>query len=377
MTAVHVFTGETLPHDAAAGLAPGALLYPPARRGDLLRAAGPGDVVLIIDGNPYHPPRHEEILSLLAAGVAMAGAGGWGAVLAADMHPYGMTGIGDVFAGLQDGSIADDEAACQGPGGRGDLRAFLTLAAARGQILHSDARRIFDKAGPGSDRWTWTDLCRGADMSLLPSLQQFRAWLQRLAAIDDAARADARKALGLAAAGLLAPALPSALSLAAGWSRPAPGRVPRDDLVGRGRLPGRLLPLALYHPGWPGRWHRYVLSRAGHAAGDLHPGELTDQRIGKWLTSAEIRLSAGEQARLVLVRAAVLDQYSPAWPVSRADADALASGLTAPIPPFPPRALRGLARTWGIPESDLGVAALDRGFDSPASALRCANPQDA
>lgn len=53
MTAVHVFTGETLRRGAAAGLAPGALLYPPARRGDLLQAAGPGDVVVIIDGNPY------------------------------------------------------------------------------------------------------------------------------------------------------------------------------------------------------------------------------------------------------------------------------------------------------------------------------------
>ena len=222
MTAVHVFTGETLPHDAAAGLVPRARLYPPARRGDLLRAAGPGDVAVIIDGNPYHSPQHEEILSLLASGVAVAGAGGWGAVLAADMHPYGMTGIGDVFAGLQDGSITDDEAACQGPGGRGDLRAFLTLAAARGEIPHSDARRILAKAGPGSDRWTWTELCRVADLSLLPSLQQFRAWMQRQAAISYAARADARKALGLAAAGLLAAPLPPASP----WPRPAPGRVP-------------------------------------------------------------------------------------------------------------------------------------------------------
>jgi TfuA-like protein len=318
------------------------------------------------------------ILSLLASGVAVAGAGGWGAVLAADMHPYGMTGIGDVFAGLLDGSIADDEAACQGPGGRGDLRAFLALAAARGQIAHSDARRILDKAGPGSDRWTWTDLCRIADSSLLPSLQQFRAWLQRLAAIDDAARADARKALGLAAAGLLAAALPSAdRSPAAPWSRPATGRTPRQVGTDRGRLPARLVLLALYHPGWPFRWHRYVLSRAGHAVGDLHPGELPDERIGRWLTPAETSLPAGERARRVLVRAAVLDPGSPAWPITRTDADALASGLTAPVPPFPPRAPRALARIWGIPEADLGVTALDRGFDSPASALRCASPRDA
>lgn len=165
MTAVHVFTGETLRHDTAAGLVPGALLYPPARRGDLLRVSGPGDVVVIIDGNPYYAPLHEEILSLLASGVAMAGAGGWGAVLAADMHPYGMIGIGQVFAARQVGSIADDEAACQGPGGRGDLRAFLVLAAARGLIPHSDARRIAEQAGPGTDGWTWTDLCHAADLS--------------------------------------------------------------------------------------------------------------------------------------------------------------------------------------------------------------------
>ena len=143
----------------------------------------------------------------------------------------------------------------------------------------------------------------------------------------------------------------------------------------RGRLPVRLVPLALYHPDWPGRWHRYVLSRTGHTAGDLHPGELPAERIGRWLTPAETSLPVGEQARRVLVRAAVLDPGSPAWPVSRADADALASGLTASVPPFPPRDHRGLARIWGVPQADLGVAALDRGFDSPASALRFAGPR--
>ena len=371
MTAVHVFTGETLPRDAAAGLAPAALLYPPARRGDLLRSVGPGDVVVIIDGNPYHPPRHDEILSLLASGTAVAGAGGWGAVLAADMHPYGMTGIGDVFTCLLKGSVADDEAACQGPGGRGDLRAFLALAAARGQVPHSDARRIAEKASPGGDRWTWAELCRIADLSLLPSLHQFRAWMQRQAAIGYAARADARKAVGLAGAGLLAPALPST----ARWPHPAPGRAPRQADTDLGRLPGRLLQLALYHPDWPSRWHRYVLGRTGHAAGDLHPGELSDERIRRWLTPAETGLPTGERILRVLARSAVMDPFSPAWPVSGADADALASGLTAPVPPFPPGTPRGLARIWGVPEAELNMAALDRGFESPASALYYARPR--
>jgi hypothetical protein len=371
MTAVHVFTGATLPRDAAAGLAPGAVLYPPARRGDLAGVAVPGDVVVVIDGNPYCPPRHDEVLSLLASGVAVAGAGGWGAVLAADMHPFGMTGIGDVFSGLHDGRIADDEAAGQGPGGRADLRAFLMLAAARGEIPHSDARRIAEHSGPIGDRWTWADLCRSADLSLLPSLHQFRAWMQRQAAIRYAARADAHKAVSLAAAGLLAAPFP----LAASWVRPAPGRVLSPDGTGRARLPARLLTLALYCPDWPGRWRQYALSRVGHTVGDVHPCELSDERVGRWLTCSETGLPVGEQARLVRVRAAVLDPYSPVWPVTRADANALAIGLSVVVPPFPPRELRGLARIWGVPEADLGVSALDRGFDSAASALRCASSQ--
>jgi hypothetical protein len=80
-----VFAGETLQRGVAAELIPEVLLHPPARRGDLLGVAGPGDVVVIIDGDPHHPPRHDEILSLLASGVAVAGAGGLGAVLAADI----------------------------------------------------------------------------------------------------------------------------------------------------------------------------------------------------------------------------------------------------------------------------------------------------
>jgi hypothetical protein len=374
MTVVHVFTGSTLPCNQAAEIASGALLYPPAHRGDLPGVAAPGDVVVIIDGDPYHPPRHDEVLSLLASGVAVAGAGGWGAVVAADMRPYGMTGIGRVFAGLMDGGIADDEAARQGPGGRGDVRAFLTLAAARGAIASSDARRIAEQAGPGNDRWTWPDLCSAADLSLLPSLDQFATWMQRRASIEYAARSDAREALRLAAAGLLAPPFSPAVS----WPRPVSGPVSRPQATGCPGLPARLLTLALYCPHWPGRWRQYVLSRAGHGSDDdLHPGGLPDGRIGRWLTPSETDLPADEQARRVLVRAAVLDPCSPAWPVTRADAEALASGLATAVPPIPPRDPRGLARVWEVPEADLGVTALDRGFDSPASALLCASLREA
>jgi hypothetical protein len=277
------------------------------------------------------------------------------------------------FAGLQDGSITDDEATCQWPGGRGDLRTLLTLAAVRGAITRSEAGRIAEQAGAGSGRWTWADLCRIAGLSLEPPLRQFHAWMQRRAAIRYAASADARKAVGLAVAGLLdAPFVPMVP-----WPRLAPGLASRDEGAGCGELPARLLTLALYCAHWPGRWHRYVFSRTGYAVGDLHPGELPDEVARRWLTPGDTLLSSGEQARRVLVRAAVRDPCSPAWPVTRRDAEALASGLAAAVPPFPPHDPRGLARIWEVPEADLGVTALDRGFDSPESALRYAGSQGA
>jgi hypothetical protein len=58
-----------------------------------------GDIVIIIDGLFYHtaPVRHKEILILLAQGVTVIGAASMGALRAAELHPYGMTGVGSIF----------------------------------------------------------------------------------------------------------------------------------------------------------------------------------------------------------------------------------------------------------------------------------------
>ncbi|WP_442815024.1 TfuA-like protein [Streptomyces sp. NBC_01775] len=87
---------------------PTALRYPPVRHGDLLAShACPGDLVLVIDG-VFHsaaPVRHKEILWLLARGVAVAGAASMGALRAAELYPYGMRGVGRIFAMYQEGTI--------------------------------------------------------------------------------------------------------------------------------------------------------------------------------------------------------------------------------------------------------------------------------
>lgn len=73
-----------------------------------------GDRLLIIDGLFLHRPsvRHKELLGLLDDGVTVAGASSMGALRAAELHPFGMLGYGEIFDGYRDGRLdADDEVA--------------------------------------------------------------------------------------------------------------------------------------------------------------------------------------------------------------------------------------------------------------------------
>lgn len=112
---VHVFAGPTLPTARVRELVPGAVCHPPVRHGDLLRLdTAPGDTVVVIDGlwHQSAPVRHKEILLLLAEGVRVVGAASMGALRAAELAPYGMTGVGQIFDQLRTGVLdADDEVA--------------------------------------------------------------------------------------------------------------------------------------------------------------------------------------------------------------------------------------------------------------------------
>src|SRR5712691_6587722 len=123
-----VFVGPSLPRAQVEALLPGASILPPVRHGDLLRAgARAGDRALIIDGLFLQsaPVRHKEILALLAAGVSVIGSSSMGALRAAELHHYGMRGVGEVFelyrAGVIDG---DDEVAVIHTTGDGGYRAL-------------------------------------------------------------------------------------------------------------------------------------------------------------------------------------------------------------------------------------------------------------
>lgn len=131
-------------------------LRPPAAQGDLLRAVDAGyRLIGLVDGVFGHEPAvwHKEILAALAAGARVLGAASMGALRAAELHPFGMEGVGTIFAAYRDGLLeADDEVALlHGPAELGwpalsepmvNLRATLARLARRGVIGHGEAARV-------------------------------------------------------------------------------------------------------------------------------------------------------------------------------------------------------------------------------------------
>ena len=109
-----VFLGPTMPVDAARRILDAEYL-PPAGRGDVLRAmALRPRAIAIVDGYFDTVPSvwHKEILVAMQRGVHVFGAASMGALRAAELHPFGMVGIGQVYEWYRDGTIdADDEVA--------------------------------------------------------------------------------------------------------------------------------------------------------------------------------------------------------------------------------------------------------------------------
>jgi TfuA protein len=114
MPRIIVFLGPSLEREAAEKILP-AEYRPPAKRGDLLRAAEEGAAIIgLIDG-VFHQESavaHREILAAVKKGVRVVGASSMGALRAAEMDTLGMTGIGEVYRMYKSGElISDDEVA--------------------------------------------------------------------------------------------------------------------------------------------------------------------------------------------------------------------------------------------------------------------------
>lgn len=155
-----VYTGPTLAGDEVRALLPEAVVRPPVARGDLLAEYWRrGDGALVIDG--YFRERrsvgHKEFLWLLDEGVTVLGAASMGALRAAELAPYGMRGVGEVFAMYAGAEIdGDDEVGVlHGPAELGypprtvalvSLRYGCRAGVAAGAFPEASARRVLAAA---------------------------------------------------------------------------------------------------------------------------------------------------------------------------------------------------------------------------------------
>ncbi|GAA2262977.1 hypothetical protein GCM10009853_015150 [Glycomyces scopariae] len=336
---VHVFCGPSLSATEVRAVLPEAAAHPPIRHGDALRLdAGPGDLVLIVDG-VFHQSasvRHKEILALMAAGATVVGCSSMGALRAAELDAYGMVGVGEVYRGYRDGRRNSDADVAvthtQGPEAEPlsaalvDLDSQLRDAHLAGAIdgTEHDAIAAALREVHYTERSPRHPAVREA-----PGITAFRSWLAAHPDLRGAKHRDALAALRLIAAGAIEPAVPGAwieqawrTEHLAEWTDRHAGAVHGERHVSA--LAQRQYQ-QIFDPGYPQRWRARVLAwiadastmdgrtaaqtaaAAMHAAADsgLRVEDLTAAQRLRWLTPAEDAALDAEEALLrLLVRSA-------------------------------------------------------------------------
>lgn len=331
-----VFVGPSLPATEVVRLLPGATVRPPVQHGDLLRLdAEAGDRVFIIDGLFLQtaPVRHREILYLLERGVTVAGSSSMGALRAAELWPFGMRGVGEVFRLYREGIVTgDDEVAIvHGPPEEGyralsepmvNIRVTLAAAARNDVLTPVEADTLLElvRASPFPAR-TYRRLEReGRRLLGNAPLDRFITWAEDHAV--DVKTEDARLMLRRAASGH--PDLrPHGLS-------DEPIRNVHTHHMDRWRarlcgewVQGRYVPdveviaaLMLTHPGFPAAHRRRVLAELAGTAPDDGAAPKKALELARargiaavaahdtpWLLDAELAVPDDEALTRTLVRA--------------------------------------------------------------------------
>lgn len=213
----------------------GIEVRPPAAQGDVLRAVREGARLIgLVDGVFGSEPAvwHKELLFALECGVRTLGAASMGALRAAELHAFGMEGVGTIFAAYRDGVlVADDEVALvHGPAELGwvalsepmvNLRATLARLARTGLLTAEEATRVARR----SAALFYPERTRAAFEAILRETvgdargETVVRWARRL--FVDAKRADAarlvRRLTALATVPSEPPPVRFALSRSAPW----------------------------------------------------------------------------------------------------------------------------------------------------------------
>jgi hypothetical protein len=154
--AITVFAGPSLPRAVRPS---GPFDWrPPAAAGDVLALLEqPPAKLCLIDGlfDSMPAPWHKELLLLMARGTLVFGAASMGALRAAELHRFGMIGIGAAFRAYRDARLhGDDEVALLHAGAELDwaplsvpmieMRATLAAACRARRLTAATARRVRD-----------------------------------------------------------------------------------------------------------------------------------------------------------------------------------------------------------------------------------------
>lgn len=196
MPEIVLFSGPTLPHAEIPG---DVEVLPPVSQGDVARLVAQPTArrprwIAIVDGVYERVPAvwHKEILWALSRGIWVGGAASMGALRAAELAPYGMTGVGRVYRAALSGELVDDEVAVAHLGAEDDyrpvsvamvdIRATLDAATAAGVLsvdeaatLAADAKRLHYP-----DR-RWSAIARGT-----PRLREWLRGRRHSVKADDA-----------------------------------------------------------------------------------------------------------------------------------------------------------------------------------------------
>jgi len=189
-----IFAGPSLPPSTRPA-DPALEWYPPVRQGELHQAAlTRPEIIGITDGYFEVTPTvwHKEILWAMAQGIHVYGSASIGALRAAELHFFGMKGVGRIFEAYRQGILSDDDevAVLHGPEefnypavteAMVNIRATLDKAGAEGVLdcwlvarLTEIGKALFYK----SRSWdAILGLATGRGLPPMP-LDQLAVWLQ-------------------------------------------------------------------------------------------------------------------------------------------------------------------------------------------------------
>lgn len=146
-----VFIGPTLRADEVSSVLPGAVCLPPVTQGDVYRVVRQQPrAVGIVDGFFSGAPSvwHKEILWALSQGVAVFGSASMGALRAAELHTFGMQGVGRIFEAYRDGVLEDDDevAVVHGPSETGFIAASEPMVNVRATLNRAESSNVISAA---------------------------------------------------------------------------------------------------------------------------------------------------------------------------------------------------------------------------------------